>query len=242
MRSLELSAQISSILQLIWAYTIGWKVMKKFSFLLVFVLSLGLFGSVVAGTNIASQSDLHPLLVDGEKNCSCVNNASFGPGWNPGEIISANFQNKKTINSIELSLGCSIEHGETGSGYIEAKMANGNYEKITTFDNYGYVNSKFAVDLSDSISTSSLRIHLVSGGGVDNNLCLSEIEIQEVSEGESSCLSTKTGTVSSNLDIYMPSLNYQTLFGTQNIWVDFKYSHEENGKLYWSLKDYGENN
>ncbi len=51
----------------------------------------------------------------------------------------------------------------------------------------------------------------------------------------------ETGTVSANLDIYMPSLNYTTLLGTQNIWVNLNFSHEESGKFYWTLKDYGSN-
>jgi hypothetical protein len=51
-----------------------------------------------------------------------------------------------------------------------------------------------------------------------------------------------TGTVSESLDIHMPSLNYTTLLGTQNIWVDFKYSGMNfEGKHIWELKDFGVN-
>ncbi len=51
----------------------------------------------------------------------------------------------------------------------------------------------------------------------------------------------ESGTVSANLDIYMPSLNYTTLLGTQNIWVNLNFSHEESGQFYWTLKNYGSN-
>lgn len=50
------------------------------------------------------------------------------------------------------------------------------------------------------------------------------------------------GTVSSNLDIHMPSLNYQSLFGIQNIWADFEYLGENlEGKHTWELKNFGVN-
>ena len=51
-----------------------------------------------------------------------------------------------------------------------------------------------------------------------------------------------TGTVFSNLDIHVPSLNYQTLLGTQNIWTDFKYTGlNTEGKHSWELNKFGEN-
>ncbi|MDM8567475.1 hypothetical protein QUF74_17735 [Candidatus Halobeggiatoa sp. HSG11] len=52
----------------------------------------------------------------------------------------------------------------------------------------------------------------------------------------------EAGTISANLDIYMPSLNYETLLDTQNIWADFKYSGTNpEGKHTWELEDYGVN-
>ena len=53
--------------------------------------------------------------------------------------------------------------------------------------------------------------------------------------------STGAGIISANLDIYAPSLNYTSLTGTQNIWVNLKFLKEENGQFYWTLKDYGLN-
>ncbi len=74
------------------------------------------------------------------------------------------------------------------------------------------------------------------------NRALSESDIQELITNPV-CTSVEAGTVNSDLDIHMPSLNYQTLFGTQNIWVDFEYYGKgSNGELLWKLKDYGANN
>ncbi|MDM8567879.1 hypothetical protein QUF74_19800 [Candidatus Halobeggiatoa sp. HSG11] len=40
----------------------------------------------------------------------------------------------------------------------------------------------------------------------------------------------------------MPSLNYTTLFGIQNIWADFEYmGQNSDGKFTWILKDFGTN-
>lgn len=45
-----------------------------------------------------------------------------------------------------------------------------------------------------------------------------------------------------NLDIHMPSLNYQTLFGTQNIWADLEYKGTNSeGQHIWGLKGFGVN-
>lgn len=59
---------------------------------------------------------------------------------------------------------------------------------------------------------------------------------------ESCSTSTQGGTVSADLNIYMPILNYQSLTGTQNIWANFEfYGQSDTGELLWKLKDYGPN-
>jgi len=83
-------------------------------------------------------------------------------------------------------------------------------------------------------------------GNIDDvrvyNRALSSSEIQQIYTGSSSCTSSEAGTVSTNLDIHVPSLNYETILGTQNIYADFKYEGKNSeGKHIWSLKDYGSN-
>ena len=57
-----------------------------------------------------------------------------------------------------------------------------------------------------------------------------------------SCEIENIGTVESNLDIHMPSLNYQSLKGNKNLWADFEYYGQgSNGELLWKLKEYGVN-
>ena len=50
------------------------------------------------------------------------------------------------------------------------------------------------------------------------------------------------GTVAQNLDIHMPSLDYNSLFGTQNIWASFTFHGQgTNSELLWKLTDFGSN-
>ncbi len=54
--------------------------------------------------------------------------------------------------------------------------------------------------------------------------------------------SSTTGTVSPNLEIYAPSLDYESLLGTINIHATFEYEGvDSSGKHTWSLRDYGSN-
>ena len=58
----------------------------------------------------------------------------------------------------------------------------------------------------------------------------------------SSCTTSESGTVASNLDIHMPSLKYQTLLGVQNIWADLEYKGTNSARQHiWGLKDSGVN-
>ncbi|MDM8560079.1 hypothetical protein [Candidatus Parabeggiatoa sp. HSG14] len=70
-----------------------------------------------------------------------------------------------------------------------------------------------------------------------------DIEIQTIEQSNiTSCPVGNSGIVSPNLNIKIPSLNYQSLTGTQNIWVDFEYlGTNSEGKHIWGLKNYGVN-
>jgi len=50
------------------------------------------------------------------------------------------------------------------------------------------------------------------------------------------------GTVSPNLDIHIPSINYESQIGTLNIWTNLEYlGINSDGKHIWGLKDFGKN-
>lgn len=72
---------------------------------------------------------------------------------------------------------------------------------------------------------------------------ISDSEVKQLFDLEKqACPIPSSGTVTSNLDIHMPSLNYETLFGTQNIWADLEYlGTNSQGQHIWGLKDFGVN-
>lgn len=45
--------------------------------------------------------------------------------------------------------------------------------------------------------------------------------------------------LSLELNIHIPELRYDTVFGTMNLWADFEYAGEVNDDLYWRLSDCG---
>lgn len=57
------------------------------------------------------------------------------------------------------------------------------------------------------------------------------------------CTSETTSSISQNLDIHIPALEYQGLFGPpMNFWANFEfYGQSPEGEQLWKLKNYGEN-
>ncbi len=52
-----------------------------------------------------------------------------------------------------------------------------------------------------------------------------------------------TPTLSSSLEINIPTIIYQSIFGsTMDLWLILEYSHSSNGEFFWKLKSFGENN
>jgi hypothetical protein len=72
------------------------------------------------------------------------------------------------------------------------------------------------------------------------NRALTESEIAELAGGAGTAC-TSGGTVSQNLDIYIPSLQYNTPLGSQNIWVKLGFHGQgPNGELLWKLNNFGQ--
>lgn len=53
--------------------------------------------------------------------------------------------------------------------------------------------------------------------------------------------SNQIPTIAPNLNLHIPSIEYQSLGGKMNIWVDLNFSPSDDGKLWWTLSDYGVN-
>ncbi|MBF0229046.1 MAG: thioredoxin family protein [Desulfamplus sp.] len=52
--------------------------------------------------------------------------------------------------------------------------------------------------------------------------------------------SATPATISADLDLHIPQLNYVSPSGTMNLWVNFEYVGESKGDLLWKLSDFGQ--
>lgn len=75
------------------------------------------------------------------------------------------------------------------------------------------------------------------------NRALSESEIQELyNDSETNCPASDPASIGLNLDIHIPSAEYQSLNGTSNFWVDLEFKGTDvDGDMVWKLRDYGSN-
>ena len=96
------------------------------------------------------------------------------------------------------------------------------------------------------IGKRSTEVDQNMNGTIDNvriyNRALSTLEIQGLYKGEVSCMEKNVGAVLPNLDVHIPALQYESVVGPQNIWVDFEYLGTNlEGRPIWGLKGFGEN-
>ena len=46
-------------------------------------------------------------------------------------------------------------------------------------------------------------------------------------------------TIAPNLNLHIPTIEYQSLGGNMNIWVDLQFTTTDDGKMWWVLDDSG---
>ena len=206
---------------------------------------------------------LTPGLVDGDNSNECVSSSSFGPGLNPGETITAEFNDLFTIQGMGLYFD---DEAEFGSGYIEFLNNSNTFEQIVSVENINIRNQNRQINFPYSVETTAIRFTMTSGGGVDSNLCVKEIEIYgelatddspicfdqsdldaQYQAGRQACIDdpascrifvdeNTSATLSSGLDMHIPMLQ----FGAMNLWADFEFAGESDGDLIWKLTNYGQ--
>ncbi|MBF0232849.1 MAG: LamG domain-containing protein [Desulfamplus sp.] len=52
--------------------------------------------------------------------------------------------------------------------------------------------------------------------------------------------SSNPATISPELNLHIPTLQYQSPFGAMDLWVDFEFAGESNGDMLWKLSDFGQ--
>jgi len=53
--------------------------------------------------------------------------------------------------------------------------------------------------------------------------------------------SSQLPTIAPNLNMHIPTLEYQTLGGKMNLWVDLQFTPTDDGEIWWTLENYGVN-
>lgn len=76
----------------------------------------------------------------------------------------------------------------------------------------------------------------INGGCTQAELDIKYQEGCETCSNSSGTLST----ISPELNMHIPALQYQTLLGNINLWADFEFAGESNGDMLWKLSDFGE--
>jgi hypothetical protein len=61
------------------------------------------------------------------------------------------------------------------------------------------------------------------------------------SDSTDSPVASHQPSIAANLNLHIPRLDYQSLGGTMNLWVDLKFNPTDDGKMWWVLGDYGVN-
>ena len=170
---------------------------------------------------------------------------------NSGQLV---FSKKLTgIESGESLLSLNKWHHIVttySNGNIDSIFLDGNLINTHTRDDYHVCNDEITWIGRQLKACPGGRTYAIDGSIDDIRIydrSLSERDVLELynledDSDKESCTLPKVGTVSSNLDIYMPSLSYQSLLGTQNIWADLEYKGTNSvGQHIWGLKDFGVN-
>jgi len=159
-----------------------------------------------------------------------VNVGGGGDSWNGTQTqIKVNVQTWDGAWSTSLDENISYNWDPNTWNTVTVKKAGAIYSI--------YINGTYLTKYEDNFlnGTGKIGLHSYGTKRLDNFVLKS-------SNSTSSCASPKAVTVSENLDIQIPSLNYTSLLGTQNLWVNLKYyGKSPNGEILWKLKDFGTN-
>lgn len=79
--------------------------------------------------------------------------------------------------------------------------------------------------------------------GISTNGGYTQAELNaKYQEGCNDCSdgTTMPATISPELNMHIPELQYNTAFGTMDLWADFEFVGESNGDMLWKLSNFGE--
>lgn len=177
----------------------------------------------LTGFNSGNSSDVPVIIIGSSYRWFglSVQSAKIGITYNNGQFISSNTSTALDVwNAVQIQ----FKNGDLRMFLNGDLVIDENIGALDTGSKYDFTTSNF-------------------GRGTALNGCIRNLKIFKDIDAEGTiCTPIPAGTVSSNLDIHIPSLNYETPSETLNIQVDFEFHGEgENGELLWKLKDFAAN-
>ncbi|MBC8442305.1 MAG: putative metal-binding motif-containing protein [Deltaproteobacteria bacterium] len=126
------------------------------------------------------------------------------------------------VNGVWKTIGSNSWYLDSdGDGY-----GNPNTSTLAAYQPSGYVSNN--TDCNDSDATIYPGAKEIAGDGIDQNC-----------DGQIDEIISNAITIDSNLFFKLPDAIYKSLTGDINLWVDFKFFGDQNGKLLWVLENYG---
>lgn len=180
--------------------------------------------SVQAVTTFSTDVSIpeHPRSVTVDSPVSLTVDFGFGFSSIEGIRITGNFVGDLLDPGETWFVPSFGGHENISSTANESFVLDMNPEELSNFGlSDGMTNFEFTVE-NGSFDLDSLRVMVIGTVGI------------------STC--PNPASVGSDLDIKIPSANYQSLNGSSNIWIDLEYLRTSpEGQLMWGLKDYGIN-
>jgi len=203
----------------------------------------------------ANSLSADPLIGDGRLIIS-ANSPSKGTGEN-GSDIGANIQyryqdgvltteplwpwpmQQRIMDELgidvmgELEALFSLQVTDTDNGDDGSTNPNGNFNDT---DNDG------VIDEWDNCPNTP------NAASTDKHGCKSGFTQAEIDAAIQACISnpascgivTNAATVTADLNIHIPYLDYDSPLGEMKLWANFEFTGETNGEMFWKLKDFGQ--
>ena len=158
------------------------------------------------------------------------------------------YSNSTTLSGNALTTTSKDESSAAISGYNTVRLAltggeakvyiNDVFSQKVTLRNPNVVFTQIKVNDIGTNDRTEMLYDIKAGGSV-STVCSSSNPV--VSTNDVAVTSNQLPTIAPNLNLHIPTIEYQSLGGNMNIWVDLQFTTTDDGKMWWVLDGYGVN-